>query len=73
MKQLYVRVTSAEKQTYWYSDKIGQVFKVTGLHPSKRGFLVENEREKHGYWIAWEECLPATREDYNDWRANWGG
>ena len=48
---MLVQIKKVYKESYWYADKIGQVFDVTDV--GGEDFIV---RRKNGYYIRKEDC-----------------
>jgi hypothetical protein len=57
-----VRVTSVEKKTYWYADKIGEEFNVVKDHWfAERGYRVNNcDGKGNDGWISVIDCVKVT-------------
>ncbi|HET7616080.1 MAG TPA: hypothetical protein VFK27_03900, partial [Bacillales bacterium] len=60
----YIRITSAEKPSYWYADKMGEVFKVTGdASEVGSGYWVHYQGFDDVHTVAKEDCEPITKHE----------
>ena len=69
MKQLYIRIRKAKKDSYWYSNKIGEIFKVSDFGYEGRTFLVWRGKNFSSYMVSFCDCVPATKIEYKLQRA----
>ncbi|MEI2356113.1 hypothetical protein [Mesobacillus zeae] len=59
-----IRIIKAGASTYWYADKIGEVFDVTGTdHPTRSGYSVRYDGECSKYYVTSDDCEIVNEED----------
>jgi hypothetical protein len=59
MKSFKIKIVKAKESTYWYANKIGQVFEVVGASNDfglSDSFLVNVEGDVETYLVAWNDC-----------------
>jgi|WetSurSiteA1Bulk_404760.scaffolds.fasta_scaffold382521_1 hypothetical protein len=69
MKRLYIKVVKSSRDSYWYAQSKGEVFKVTGLYKTngvtdENGFYVRHNGIDTILIVDWCDCEPATKEEY---------
>lgn len=61
-----IRITGAQRETYWYADKIGEVFNVIRESSGGYGFIVAyrepGDYEDTDYYVSIEDCEIVTDE-----------
>ncbi|CAM3631429.1 hypothetical protein [Mesobacillus zeae] len=58
-----IRIIKAGVSTYWYADKIGEVFDVTGTdHPTRSGYSVRYDGECSKYYVTSDDCEIVNEE-----------
>jgi hypothetical protein len=59
MKSFKIKIVKSKEPTYWYANKVGQVFEVVGASNDYNlddSFLVDVDGDTETYLVNWRDC-----------------